>query len=472
MREFFNPLPVCVEITPALLRAVRENAGIELPLERSADGKLTAACHERTVARLQDFLGRNSWQPRSRAACGISAHGVTLRRITLPAVAGDELEQILRLQIENEFPLSPDDLAWGWRETLRDSTKFEAVVVAIRRETIEDYDSLLSAAGLNPDYTLAAFARNLLCPAPNDSHAVLEIARNYAEFVSFENGVPVGLKIVPGRMDTVEPVLKTFRVRTIFVTESTATPPGVWERLSAQADCRRLEVSRGDGLSAATLGLKQSLDGNDSLLWLRSKSKPAKTQFDFSQFDFSSSESRLWLLRGAVLLALLLIFPFAEALVLKPLLAGKLERLRSQRRSFVAVVEPEMRFLQSLKQTQPPYLDTIYIFSKAAPPGLHLDSITINQQGNITAKATLQNPQQVMDFRSSLIASGFFANITVEEQAPIPNQQKVSVRLSAQWKSAATRAVIKIDPPPVDTGKSNGTGTAAALPVNGQIPQT
>jgi hypothetical protein len=467
MREFINPPPVFIEIAPAFLKALREHGGIELPLERAVDGKLTAACREKTAAALQHFLGRKSWQPRGRAICGISVHGVSLRKITLPLAAGDELERVLQLQIENEFPLSPAELAWGWREISRDAAKLEAVVVAIRKETIEDYDSLLAAAGLSPEFTVAAFARNLLAPNPDGSPAILEIGRNYCELAWFENGVPVGIKILPASGDICDAVLKNARGKTVYVSGTTMAPVGAFEKLSTQIDCRRLEISSGDGVSAATLGLKKSVAGNIPLLRLQTKRGPAKTKFSFSQLDFSQAETRRWLIRGVALLVLLLIFPFAEALLLKPLLAQKLDTLKTERQKFVSVVEPEMQFLQSLKQSQPPYLDTIYIFSKAAPPGTHLDSISLDQHGEITVKATLQSVQQVMDFRSSLIDSGFFANITVEEQSPVPNQQKVGVRMTAQWKSAAARAGLKIGPPPAEIAKpnmANANGNAAMPP--------
>jgi hypothetical protein len=73
-----------------------------------------------------------------------------------------------------------------------------------------------------------------------------------------------------------------------------------------------------------------------------------------------------------------------------------------------------------------------------------------------------------MDFRSKLIASGFFANITVEEQSP--NQQKVSVRMTAQWKSAGLRPAVKIDPSPDGAGKSNAGGVANANAGGGNHP--
>src|SRR5271155_6170640 len=106
MREpaFFNPPPVFIEIRPDVLKVLRGDRGIELPLERAADGKLTGKCREKLAVELQTFLGRKSWQPRVRAVCGISAHGVSLRRITVPAAAKEEFARVLRLQIEAEFP--------------------------------------------------------------------------------------------------------------------------------------------------------------------------------------------------------------------------------------------------------------------------------------------------------------------------------------------------------------------------------
>ncbi|MGH7953828.1 MAG: hypothetical protein ACREFE_18175, partial [Limisphaerales bacterium] len=180
MKELFNPPPVFIEINSTSLRALRESGGIELPLQRAADGKLTAACRKETISVLQHFLRRKNWQPRARAICGISAHGVSLRKIALPAMAGG-IENVLRLQIEKEFPLPPDELAWGWREISSDPAKREVIVAAVRKEVIEDYAGILLEAGANPEFTLSAFARELLCPSPNETHAILEIGDNHAE---------------------------------------------------------------------------------------------------------------------------------------------------------------------------------------------------------------------------------------------------------------------------------------------------
>ena len=113
--RFSNPPPVFVEIGQGSLKAVRENDGVELPLERQPDGRLTAACRKTHLA-LKNFLKAKSWQPRARAVCAIGARGVSLRRLSLPAGTKEEFHQRLLLQIEGEFPLPPDELAWGCQQ--------------------------------------------------------------------------------------------------------------------------------------------------------------------------------------------------------------------------------------------------------------------------------------------------------------------------------------------------------------------
>ena len=467
MKEFFNPPPVFIEINPASLRALHENGGIELPLQRAADGKLTAACRKELIAALRNFIGRNNWQPRVLAICGISAHGVSLRKIALPALAGGEIESVLRLQIEKEFPLSPDELAWGWREISNDAGQRRIIVAAVRKEVIEDYASLLSEAGANPEFTVSAFARELVCPSRNEAHAILELNRSHAELVSIENGAATSLKILPLNGDIADVVLKISSAKIIYVSGDAATQNGLFEKLSA-----RLEIPGGEGFSAATLGLKKSVSENVPLLRLQSKLSPAKTPFSFSRMDFSRAENRRWLVRIGVLLILLLILPYAEAILFKPLLARKLAAFKVQRQQFVSVVWPELHFLQSFKQNEPPYLDAIYLISKAAEPGTHLDSLTLNQHGEITLKAAMQSAQQVMDFRAKLIDSGFFANIIVEEQTTIQNQPRVNVRMTAQWKPTGSRAAVKVVPSPVSTGKTNSPDAPAMPAMPDKIPKS
>src|SRR5437870_210466 len=47
-----------------------------------------------------------------------------------------------------------------------------------------------------------------------------------------------------------------------------------------------------------------------------------------------------------------------------------------------------------------------------------------------------------------MIKSGFFSSVTVEEQTPSPDRQKMAVRIAAQWKPAGARPLVKAEPLP------------------------
>ena len=443
MRELFHSPSLFIEIGSGSLKAVCENRGVEILLERGADGTLTTASRGKVIAELGKFIGRKSWQRQVRAVCGIRAQGVLLREISLPAAAAEDFENVLRLQIENEFPLSPDELAWGGRDVSQGGTRRRILVAAVRKKTIEEYANILGAAGAKAEFTVAALAREALCPQPEIPHALVEIGTEHSELVTFENHVPTGLRVLTTGEDLVGAIKKHTLAKIIFVSGELEMLEKHFFKLSAAMDCRRLELAAGPGNSAAVLGLKKSTFDEGAWLRLQTKPKPAK-----NGFSLRLPENRFWLVRAVVLLAVLLLFPLAEILVVKPFLQWRVDAFEKRRLAFNSVVEPESKFLLFLKQNQPPYLDALYLFSKAAPPGCHLDSLAVNQHGEISIKAAMPGAQSVTDFREKLIASGFFANLTVEEQTPIPNQPRVNVRMTAQWKPAGLRRAVTVPPPP------------------------
>src|SRR5882724_7366623 len=138
--------PIYIEISAGTLKALRENDGLELPLEREASGRLTKDCKEKLVAGLQKFLDRKTWQPRAKAFCAIAANGVSLRRLALPVSTKEDFQRLLQLQIENEFPVPPEELAWGWQAieaSASASAKREVLVAAVKKEVVEDYANVL-----------------------------------------------------------------------------------------------------------------------------------------------------------------------------------------------------------------------------------------------------------------------------------------------------------------------------------------
>ncbi len=545
-----------LEIGQDWLKALGREEGLELPLERRADGRLTEACRGRVTQRLEPFLKRRSWHPRLRVICALGARGITLRRLTLPASGKDELPRLLSLQIESEFPLPPDELAWGYRKLgeARSTAngvngKQQLLVAAIKRETLEDYVKILAACNASPVFTLAALARSYLCPRPPASYAVLDLGQRSSELAIFEQGVPVTVRVLPwggqdlaqaqpvvrlasgaaasagGLADThpsalapadpaapedgrapeaasgrapaapapglagdgpARPAAQTGAVasldglagaldgqlagRKLYLTGATGWRPDLASQLAAAlgtgTECEALKLAPGEGRSAAILGLKQIIerDGDWPSLIFETKSANGGARV-------ARPAPLKWAALAVALILAALAVPYAEALLLKPRLAGKLAAVKVQKER-LGTVDRELDFLRFLKQNQPPYLDAVFVMAKAAPPGLKLDLLSMNRRGEVSWRGSLKDAQQVADFRSKLLDSGCFTNVVVEEQTPSAGggQPMLMVRMSAQWKAAGGREAFAAAASQMDKAKPAGKETPPGAPAPAAIP--
>ena len=464
-----NGAALYLEIGQGALRVLKGESGLEIPLERLENGRLTEPCKERVAAALRTFLKRPAWQPRPRALCAVNARGVSLRQIVLPAASGEELKRLLMLQIESEFPMAPQALAWGYRQL---EAKAEAasgsggrqtlLVAAVKKEVLEQYSELFTSCGISPVFTLAALARGFLCSPLQGSYAMLDIGRSHAELTIFENNAAVSVRVlqwgtehfnesnISGQfIDSLVTALRNNpNIRKVYLTgegvRDAATAQLMAGALEVLAYCERIETPSGVGQSATIAGLKKVVerDGGASLLVMQVKEagagrgglQPAMTK---------------WVVRAAAMLAVVLLFPYAEALVMKHRLARKISDLENSR-DRLTMIDRELNFLQYLKKNQPPYLDAVYLMANAAAKGARFDSISMNRRGDVSFRGTMQNSQQVGDFRAKLVTSGFYSNVVVEEQTPPPQpfEQKVTLRISAQWKSETAREALNLGPSP------------------------
>lgn len=489
---FLNLAPAYIEIGRASLRAFRDGKGVEIPIEYE-NGRLTGPCKEKATRGLRDFLQRKSWQPRVRAICAIGASGVALRRVALPAAAaGEEFHRLLLMQVEAEFPLAPDEMAWGWQRVGGAdpaAPRQEILVAAVRKLVLEEFAGILSAAGMAPVFTVAALARSEVCPRALGSGAVLDIHRRHAELLVCENGIAGTLRVFPwgaeelaksdGALDSLaHEIASVSSGRTLYVTGADTRgrdwSAALGRRIGPVTECQWIESPPGDGQSAAIVGLKKLADANSGFppLVLHLKQRPAT-----AVFRWSDPGARKLLKVAAGLAAALLVLPYAEALMVKPFLRSALNTAMAQTNR-LAMIDREMGFLQFLKQNQPPYLDALYLFAKAAPPGSRIDSLSMNHNGEVSLRGSIQNSQEVTDFRSKLIESGFFETVTVEEQAPTPDRQKLNVRITAAWKPAGKRIPVMPTADEIEKAKSakakapggpGGTGPPPGFPMPGPM---
>jgi Tfp pilus assembly PilM family ATPase len=504
-----------LEIRPRSLRVLYGDQTLAVPLERNAAGRLTPDCKEKISLGLRGFLKRKQWQPRIRALCGIDARGVSLRRLTLPS-SNDDPQRLVRLQIESQFPLPPEALAWGYcrAQQANGNGHREFIIAALKKEFLDDYTQVLSDSGVQPVFTLAALARARVCKHPEGSFAVLDIGRRQSELVAFANGVAESIRILPwggeaitqaierslgitqdeaeklkfqwdegpvpngevGRkteaaiLDALQNLAAAISANwsgeKLFVTGRGARykemPHQLEKFLGAGIQCERIETTPNSGATAALLGLKSSAELEASApLILRSKdakagdahARAAKTPWQtvLSSVDelrdmAAQPELRKSLRLAAILAACCLCFPLAQALILKPFLQHKLNSIKTEQ-GRLGTIDRELEFLQFIKKTQPPYLDALTVIANSAPPGTRFDTVSMNRRGDLSLKGMMQNSQQVIDFRSKLIKSGFFSTVTVDDQTPSPDR-RLTVRISAQWKPFGSRPLVKAEPLP------------------------
>jgi Tfp pilus assembly PilM family ATPase len=506
--DFMKSPWLYVEIGQSSLKVLNGEGGLDFPLDRQENGRLTRLCREQLTRSLHGFLQRKRWQPRTRALCAIGARGVSLRRLTLPSTTNEEFQRLLRLQIESEFPLPPDQLAWGYRRVRREGgppygpdSRQELIVVAVKREFIEEYSDIFSECGLNPVFTLSAFTRGRICPQPSGSYAVLDVGHTHSEWMSFENGAPTSLRILSWGRDNVtraieqrlgishgeaeqvkidldqhdtpdeetaqkiqnaiqteldalaECIRSTWTGQKIYLMGISAREldlaPRLAKRLGNGVACEHWESVPGADRSAAILGLEQPGDKH-------TEPSPLLIQVGETDCDETLMRPAPWKWAAlAVLLALGLVsLPYVETFLMKSGLSRRLTALKVEKQR-LPEIDRELRFLQYLKDNQPPYLEALAIVANAAQPGTRFDSVSMNRRGDLSLRGFMRDSQQVLDFRSKLIGSGFFSTVVVEEQNPTPDRQRIILRISAQWKTTPGRESLAIAPPVAGPGRES-----------------
>jgi len=458
-----NSPTLYIEIGQTFFRALNASgAGLELALERFPDGRLEPACRTKVAAELAKYLNRKNWHARVHAWCAIGARGVSLRRLSLPAAGNGQLRQVLELQIESEFPLAPSELAWGYRKigssidssAVNGSARQEVLVMAVRKEAVQEFADIFKAAGIDPVFTVAALARTGLCAQLPLSYAVLNVGADQSELAVFDQGAPASLSVLPPGPTLTQKDTEEKLGRNGYTLYQTGVKP-----VAPIADAQLLDFQPGPGRSSATEGLQK--------LAARHQPPPIVLLMGPDEQVEAKTHNVPWkwiAVIGALVLAMILA-PYGVAEIGKARLQRKLAAIKADR-SRLTVIDQELGFLQNLKTRQAPYLTAMYIMSDAAPQGTKFDSIAMTLNGDVSLRANLQNNpaqsgQSVSDFRAKLLASGFFANVVVEEQTPTQDRQRVNIRLTTQWKPAEARERLNIGPK-IDESKTN----TAATPTN------
>jgi type IV pilus assembly protein PilM len=140
------------------------------------------------------------------AAAAVSGHSVIVKKISVPAMTVAELEESIRWEAEQYIPFDVNEVNLDF-EVLQqgDSERpMEVLLVAAKKDLIDDYINLITEAGLSPAVIdVAGFAvenafETNLEPNPNAVVAVVNIGAQVVNINVVANGVPAFTRDVAG----------------------------------------------------------------------------------------------------------------------------------------------------------------------------------------------------------------------------------------------------------------------------------
>jgi hypothetical protein len=167
-----------------------------------------------------------------------------------------------------------------------------------------------------------------------------------------------------------------------------------------------------------------------------------------------------WPSIAAVLLVIYFGLRYAEPIIRRGQVTKAMTELQAIQ-SKLPKVDRELAFLQFIKTNQPNYVEVIGTLANSVQGGTTFDGLTINRKGETLIRGKAQNGQAVGSLRTKMIDSGFFSNVTIDEQTPGQNNQNVTFRMTAQLWPEGQR---KIPPKPVESKTFTNTTNSATAP--------
>ncbi|AKU90318.1 type IV pilus assembly protein PilM [Vulgatibacter incomptus] len=131
--------------------ALRAFGVAPLPPETIVDGALMNA--SAVVQAIQDLLGAQKIKQRE-VSLGVSGHSVIIKKITMPQMTKEELDESIQWEAEQYIPFDIKDVNIDTQILQSgDSTnggQMEVILVAAKKDMVNDYSAVVAEAGLTP----------------------------------------------------------------------------------------------------------------------------------------------------------------------------------------------------------------------------------------------------------------------------------------------------------------------------------
>jgi len=129
-----------------------QNLGVALlPPEAIVDGALMNSTA--IVDGIQELMAAQGLKRGREVATSVSGHSVIIKKISMPHMSRDELEESIQWEAEQYIPFDISEVNIDveiLREEPNEAGQMDVLLVAAKKEMINDYTSVISEAGLTP----------------------------------------------------------------------------------------------------------------------------------------------------------------------------------------------------------------------------------------------------------------------------------------------------------------------------------
>lgn len=143
-------------------------------------------------------------------ALAVSGNSVIIRRLQIPAMTGNALAEQMEWEVKQNVPFARDEVIVDW-EVLVERTpegQMEVVLVAAKREIVEQYVDVVRHAGLNPSvvdtdaFAMQNAVESAMGYAGGETVAVINVGAHFSTIAIIREGKPVFHRNIASGGDT------------------------------------------------------------------------------------------------------------------------------------------------------------------------------------------------------------------------------------------------------------------------------
>ncbi len=421
-------------------------------VEKVARATAVDATVEQLTKTLKTLL--NGFDRKAPVACIIPASAATAKNIEVPSIDPEEIKSIINLQASRHTPYSREEILISYINLgLGASNNTKVNLVIVHRNIVKDRVAVLENAGLNVDKILFApeaiarfYVKALNLKKDVGVTGVLDIALNASNYVivwrgslGFVRHIPIGIKSLLESPDSASKLVEEFNKSvTAFVNEDINTPPEVYQVTTNRDTVKnsipalqeslgiQLQINNFSKFIKGSASIKNKIDkdfGDDSFLDVIAPALIiSKAEINLmpeemilkKKVEQQSREASMAGVAVVVLMVLVGAIIMSKIYFKDTFLNKNLREQYAAERKEVQLLQAKMAkmsLVSTYLQDRSVSLDVIHELYAITPTAVYLNSINMDDEGNVVIAGISDSMSQVFSYVKALDDSKMFAGV-------------------------------------------------------------